>query len=214
MRLANHLATAVLYVHSGHFVHKRIRPENIIIFGTSHDEDKKFPFAIGYPFLVGFDRSRFEHAPTLGKGDIVLEDCIYQHPDRWGVDTEHKFSMLHDVYSLGVVLLEIGIWKSFVRSRNGGERYVAWSLLQDLIDNGELKEGKTPKDIKDRFIEMAQKLLPPKMGRIYTNVVISCLSDDVHKGAGISDNELEEKVGMGYIRNVVSRLENLQIIYK
>jgi hypothetical protein len=81
-----------------------------------------------------------------------VEDCIYQHPDRWGADTEYRFSMLHDIYSLGVVLLEIGLWKPFVRWRIGGERYICWSVLNGhLIENRELREGKTPSDVRERY---------------------------------------------------------------
>jgi hypothetical protein len=49
------------------------------------------------------------------------------------------------------------------------------------------------------------------MGRRYANVVVSCLSDAIKKRDVISDNELEEMVGMEYIKNAVSDLEKLQI---
>jgi hypothetical protein len=209
MRLANNLATAVLYVHSeGQFVHKHIKPENIIVFSV--DENEKFPHVLGYPFLVGFDRSRSDSGRTSGRGEIVPEDCIYQHPDRWGVITEHRFSMMHDVYSLGVVLLEIGLWKPFVRWGASG-RQIVWKDLIDLIDGERLKKGKTPGDIRDRFIEMAQRYLPPKMGRKYTNVVVSCLSGKFEEGIEMMDNDLAARVGIGYMKNVVSRLEALKI---
>jgi hypothetical protein len=35
---------------------------------------------------------------------------IYRHPRRWGVPTE-SFNAIHDIYALGVVLLEIGMWR-------------------------------------------------------------------------------------------------------
>lgn len=56
IELANSLATAVHYVHSGHFVHKKIKPENIVLFYT--EGSQQFPDLIGHAFLVGFDRSR------------------------------------------------------------------------------------------------------------------------------------------------------------
>jgi hypothetical protein len=205
MRLANNLATAVLYVHSeGQFVHKHIKPENIIVF--SCDGDQKFPYELGYPFLVGFDRSRSDAGRTSGRGESIPEDCIYQHPDRWGVITEHRFSMMHDVYSLGVVLLEIGLWKPFVRWGSSG-RQIA---LKELIDLFGSKDGR-PGDVRDRFIEMAQKFLPSKMGRKYTNVVVSCLSGNLEEGIDIRDQDLAARTGIGYMKNVVSRLEDLKI---
>src|SRR6202035_1319598 len=96
IRLANKLATAVLYVHSqGAFVHKHIRPENVIIFWDSDIDE--FPKGVGYPFLVGFGQSRADLGRTEEKGHLKLDECIYQHPDRWGLKAEERYSMLHDV---------------------------------------------------------------------------------------------------------------------
>jgi serine/threonine protein kinase len=206
VRLANHLATAVLYVPSGHYVHKHINPENIVVFvkkGSQH----KFPDVLGHPFLLGFDKSRAERAETIGKGDIVIADCIYQHPERWGVEAEHKFSMFHDVYSLGVVLLEVGLWKSFVVWKDG-TRLVSWSGLEDLISRDTLNPKTISSDVQTRFIEKAKNLLPGKMGRRYTDVVITCLSGSFQDGV---EDELQAKLGLGYIKNVAARLENIQV---
>ena len=119
-QMANQIATAVLYVHSGNFVHKRIKPENIVVFSTDTD---RFPHSLGYSIVTGFNRTRTTETSSFMIGDIKLEDCLYQHPNRWGVVAESKYKMLHDVYSLGVVLLEIGLWKPFVR-------WGAWYLLE------------------------------------------------------------------------------------
>ena len=43
MCLAKSIALAVLYVHSGHFVHKHIKPENIIVFNATNGDE--FPNA-------------------------------------------------------------------------------------------------------------------------------------------------------------------------
>src|SRR5436190_17380214 len=56
-RLANKLVTAVLYVHSvRNFVHKNIKPENIVVFKVNPAMDKRCSgYVIGLPFLLGFD---------------------------------------------------------------------------------------------------------------------------------------------------------------
>ena len=114
--------------------------------------------------------------------------------------------MMHDVYSLGGVLLEIGLWKPFVRWSSSG-RQIA---LKELIDLFPWKEGKQ-NDVRDRFIKMAQKFLPSKMGRKYTNVVVSCLSGNLEEGIDIRNQDLASRTGIGYMKNVVSRLEDLKI---
>jgi len=59
------------------------------------------------PWIFGFTNSRPEDAFSSGRDDTCLARDIYRHPSRQGVPTE-PFKKLHDVYALGVVLLEIG----------------------------------------------------------------------------------------------------------
>jgi hypothetical protein len=210
-RLADRLATAVLYVHSGHFVHKHIKPENIIVFTTS--ETQKFPQTLGTPFLVGFDRSRLQQGGTKKRGDDILTDSVYQHPKRWGVTAEDRFTILHDIYSLGVVLLELGLWKPIVRWSSSRGRYISWSVLDDLIDGErqKLRPNVEPIHICNRFIKIASEGLPCKMGQKYANVVVACLTGNIEEGIDLGNDEKEAKVGLGYITNVVSKLEGLKI---
>ena len=211
VRLANRIAIAVLYLHSGHFVHKRIKPENILIFET--DDENTFPSIIGYPFLVGFDRSRAEAGDTTEEGDVVIANCIYQHPERWGIKAHHRFRMLHDVYSLGVVLLEIGLWKSFVKWDNvSSRRSLSWRGFDGLFDGEELKIPFKPHHVMERFIEAAKKLLPPKMGQRYTNVVVTCLSGGIEESeVDSAEDEREARLGLSFIKNVLSKLETVQV---
>jgi hypothetical protein len=210
IQFANKLATAVLYVHTGDFVHKHIKPENIVVFTTPGS--KKFPHALGLPFLLGFDRSRKDTGVTRQEGDETLAVNVSQHPMRWGIRAPNRFSMLHDVYSLGVVLLEIGRWKPIVRRDPTSGKTEMWNELADLVDGAELKEGVMPKRLTERLIDCAEKFLPSKMGQTYADVVVACLSTTFEVGIdGVPDENREERVGLGYLRNIVSRLEKLQI---
>jgi hypothetical protein len=211
IRLATSIATAVLYVHSGRFVHKQIKPENLILFASAEMNSKSFPESMGRPFLVGFDASRAESGSTTKEGETIMEDSVYQHPDRWGVKAKQRFTMVHDIYSLGVVLLEIGIWKSFVRWRSRtAERHISWSGFDGLFDSDGFVEGRAPTDVSSRLIEKAAVFLPPRVGQRYTNVVLSCLSGEIEEGLDSKD-EFEARIGLSYIKNVLSRLEMLCI---
>lgn len=210
IRLANRVATAILYVHSGYFVHKRIKPENIIIF--DNDANCTFPISIGQPFLTGFIHSRLDTGHTNLEGDLVPEDCIYQHPERWGIRAEHKYSMLHDVYSLGVVLLEIGLWKTFVKWDRGSlKRTISWKAIEDLCTVAKMKEAGTPKEVQQRLIDKAGKLLPSRMGQRYTDVVVACLSGSINAGIEPDQQDAGARVGLAYIKVVMSRLERLYV---
>jgi len=139
------------------------KPENIIIFDNAKNT---FPTSIGQPFLTGFIHSRLDTGATNLKGDNAPEDRIYQHPDHWGIKVEHKFSMLHDVYSLGVVLLEIGLWKTFVKwDSKTSEKSISWKGIVDLCTAEKMEEAGTPAKVRQRLIGKAQKLLPSKMGQ-------------------------------------------------
>ena len=83
--------------------------------------------------------------------------------------------------------------------------------MGDLYDMEQvLPRGKRSMDVQQRFINKAKELRPPKLGRKYTNVVVSCLFGELDEGLELMENELEHK-GLGYIRNVVTRLEKLRI---
>jgi Protein tyrosine and serine/threonine kinase len=105
--LARQLAKAVMFVHSAGFVHKNIRPETIILFEENDSTDL-------WAFLTGFESFRVADGHTMYHGDEKWEKNLYRHPTRQGVQPEEVYSMQHDIYSLGVCLLEIGMGTSLV----------------------------------------------------------------------------------------------------
>ncbi len=86
-----------------------------------HD-DTEFPKSLGHAFLVGFEYARRGTARSTGSRQWGWKEDIYRHPDRQnkdGVDLETHFTPNHDVYSAGVVLLELGSWTSLARGCPG-----------------------------------------------------------------------------------------------
>ena len=71
-----------------------------------------------------------------------------------------------------------------------------------------MKPGKWPKDVKETLVKTAEGWLPPRMGRKYTDVVVSCLTGKFDEGGEGERVNWEDKAG--YINNVVSSLEALQ----
>lgn len=119
--LVKKLASAVFLIHSDDFVHKNICSENIIIFepcasvGSNVDAEfmkyRQFSRALGASYLIGYDDVRKVNAMS----DLIAIDdsqkSIYLSPERHRLKIGDEFTMQHDVYSLGVVLLEIALWK-------------------------------------------------------------------------------------------------------
>src|ERR1700742_2371886 len=85
--------------------YKNIRPETILIFASDS-------LRLEYPFLVGFEKFRPASGHTYRVGDTRRERYLRRHPKRQGISVEEDFKMQHDIYSLGVCLLEIGKWTS------------------------------------------------------------------------------------------------------
>ena len=218
-RLANHLASSILYVHSGQFVHKAIKPENILMMtnaGASPEE--QFPHVLGWPFLVGFDRSRPASALSGKYGEAKLEDCLYQHPSRWGVTAEEAFTMQHDIYSLGVVLLEIGLWEPLVWKNEGRGTFEFSQLFNDIFQARDVTIMRTEQKaakVKQRLLDLAQQYLPPTVGQTYANVVVACLK--IHEGGMVMNGDFpiptnDEELGTTYIKYVVKKLESLNVV--
>ncbi|KAI4274256.1 MAG: hypothetical protein L6R38_006150 [Xanthoria sp. 2 TBL-2021] len=128
LSLCCNIAQAVLYVHLVGWVHKSIRPDNILIFenetsdesdhdyGAQNDEDarrrREFPFTLNGAYLAGFEYARSIKALSDRTSDAEWRVNIYRHPKRQHLIQNEEYTMAHDIYSLGVVLLEVGLWGS------------------------------------------------------------------------------------------------------
>jgi serine/threonine protein kinase len=209
VRLAASLARSVVFIHSLHFVHKRISPENVLLFST--------PGELGSPFLVGFEHFRPVESMSRMIGDSRWEKNLYQHPTRQGQFPEERFNIKHDIYSVGVCLLEIGLWDSFVQFSGGHRPAVPSKVLpiSELIGHPDRQQAS--KKMKAILIAQASSLLPQMMGQIYSDAVVACLTclDSGNKILGDDDDNVgdEDQVTLGvkYIEKV-SKLFHLKFI--
>lgn len=165
---AQRLARAVMYVHSTGFVHKNLRPDTILVFASEDGCND-----IGELFLVGFESFRPLDGLTYLIGDCEWQKNLYRHPTRQGGFPEDYYQMQHDIYSLGVCLLELGMGESFV--------------IPDMVDFSpspilpiseylQLEPPQGAQKVKEQLITMARSRLPALMGLRYTQVVVMCLS--------------------------------------
>lgn len=120
-RLARKLCEAALRVHVVQLVHKNIRPETIFLFkpaitGTGDDaEVAREAAGFGDVYLTNWRLLREASGRSKKHpGPNDWAERFYRHPDRQGLHVEQRYNLGHDIYSLGVCLLEIGLWDSFV----------------------------------------------------------------------------------------------------
>lgn len=86
-------------------------PSSSEVKSTSSDYPRQFDCS--KPLLVGFGHARIdENQPANGycyvPGQITLDE--YQHPQKME-NPSTKYSRFFDIYSIGCVLLEIGMWQ-------------------------------------------------------------------------------------------------------
>lgn len=176
---AKQLASSVMFVHTTNFVHKAIRPDSILLL---HQKPDMMHFApdednLGTPFLVGFDKFRPAGGTTYLHSDSEWEKDLYRHPTRQGTCPEEYYSMQHDIYSLGVCLLEIGLWNSFVIPNHlTSSTYLpspALGIPPEIWSDH--REKRRAKAIKTHLVDMARKTLPLLMGSRFARVVVMCL---------------------------------------
>ncbi|KAL4916464.1 hypothetical protein BDW62DRAFT_211882 [Aspergillus aurantiobrunneus] len=212
--LAKQLARSVMFVHVSGFVHKNIRPETVLIFADSTTTGTKTP---GPSFLIRFERTRKAEGRTDKFGDLEWEKNIYRRPLRQNLQPEDIFEMRHDTYSLGVCLLEIGLWHSFVQlEEEGGCTFVPWSVLGIEHAVGDKDQRRGAFAIQERLVALAKEEVSALVGERYTGVVVACLcclnkSEDNSFRSEKMQDEDGIIVGVRYIENVLLKLEELVV---
>lgn len=194
---ARQIANSVSFVHTLGFVHKNVRPENLIEFDSSASR-------LGSLYLLGFEQVRSADGKTYRQGDSTWTKDLYRHPSRQGIVPSEDYRMQHDIYSLGVCLLEIGLWESFLLYDDEGKSAVNAKVLDLAIKDDVMR---SPAAVKDHLVQLAEMSLPSCMGDAYRSIVINCLTclDDDNVDFG-DRSEFEDEdgvlVGVRYIQKV------------
>ncbi|SMR55718.1 unnamed protein product [Zymoseptoria tritici ST99CH_3D1] len=204
--LARQFARAVSYVHALGFVHKNVRPETIVGFSQTDGTARRF-------FLVGFEQPRLADGQTMIRGDNEWHRNLYRHPTRQGLRPEETFVMQHDMYSLGVCLLEIGLWQSSV-VYDGDSGIPMPNLSLGVSSNNPDKDS--PLAVKARLVQLAEDRLPGLMGEVYSDIVLNCLTclDEDNADFGDESEFVDEDgvlVGVRYIEKVLMKLDEIVV---
>lgn len=178
--MAFKLATAIFQCHKAEWLHKDISSHNIIF----KKAQSPFVAAIDSPRIVGFNLSRPDHPNEFTKGpEERIGIAFYQHPGC--ADGRLRYRVEFDYYSIGIVLLELGLWKTvdkLVRSRP------------------------TPQIIRKQYLP----LLGPRMGKIYQDAVSVCLSfpieDEINENRDVTQKR-SNAAKLNFHSNVVRALE-------
>ncbi|RMJ04695.1 hypothetical protein CDV36_014638 [Fusarium kuroshium] len=193
-QLARTLAVCLYHLQCAGWIHRKISSYNILFFkdGASGKVDITRPYLAGWQYARP-DGEDFPLAAIHFKsegyalGSISLGDFgMYIHPSRWvdEWDPAHDsqasklppFQKVHDIYSFGVVLVEIAFWEPIFAlvSSQKREKMKALEVCEEGDNIG------WPLNIR----ATAEKELASEMGVSYRNAVLNCLQglDNVEDG--------------------------------
>ncbi|KAK6208151.1 hypothetical protein LQW54_007059 [Pestalotiopsis sp. IQ-011] len=200
--LALAVSNCLLSLHLADWLHKSLRSDNVIFF---RDIQGRIDYT--KPYISGFDFSRpaRRDEPT----EIVSQDDImhnlYRHPL---VQSNHSvqrpgYKKSFDIYSLGVVLQEIG----------------HWSTIEDIVKINPEKAFRQPSIIENvRSVLLTDKMrgeLSGEMGVVYETATRRCVAGGKWLNLLDGDEETNDKVAstlsMAFYETVVKELERIVI---
>jgi hypothetical protein len=231
-RLANNIAKAILFIHCHSYVHKQIQPENILLFYPGQSDKNVMMGQLPKPFLLGFGAARSLEATSELVGTDEILHNLYRHPIRQGTQYLEKYTQLDDVYSFGVILLEVAMWGSLVETTRDGEKMLNKSGFE-ILDQTRWKSIKlesTPNSYPEAFLRMAEKWASITMGGRFVEVILTCLtcleSDPANRLASASylweankkgpeqtreaDEKRREQICLAFEEHVLIPLEELE----
>lgn len=151
LHLAYDLLMAVLHLRSQNVVHGSINSSNILIFpglASSQNDEIRLAEDFRRPYLTSLAQFSGD-----GASPEPLSSSMYRHPDDKR-QLEDEAAWAYDLYSLGLVLLEIGLWLPISK---------CWKMK---YNNSMFKQ---------RIENFYVKRLGPKCGSAYLHMVQLCL---------------------------------------
>ena len=145
-----------------------MRPETIYVFDNG--AHNVYPDLSEYHYLFGFQRaatSQDDYQTSLRCKSYPEKRHIYFLPFFKKYGQHDKHGKADDLYALGVTLLEIGLWQSFLKRQDG--TYV----VDEEIFSAEYRAD--PDNMHIKFLELAEKKLPCTVGFEYSKIVVDYL---------------------------------------
>ncbi|TVY81748.1 hypothetical protein LSUE1_G002820 [Lachnellula suecica] len=204
IRVAHAVANCLLYLHSVNWLHKGLRSHNIVFFPTSAKGENYQTTKVDYskPYLSGFDFARPARADEMTEipGDVPAYN-MYRHPSTQGqgFGPRESFRKSFDIYSLGVVLVELASWMTI-----------------DKVLGIEVGRMRTAMKIRDMLLESSRvQEVGSNMGEMYEKATAKCLAGGSELGVLDSDDETSDavaaKLSMAFYEDVVKKLGDVKI---
>ncbi|TDZ53096.1 hypothetical protein CTRI78_v007200 [Colletotrichum trifolii] len=183
VRLASTLAVALWSLHSLDWLHKSLCSANILFFPSAASLAATRATAsaavvpdVSCPYLVGFDASRpdFDAEMSVNPRNPSILD-LHRDPRSLGTGlSRRQYCKSYDVYSLGLVLLEIGLWKvlqTYYKPHYSSERWRDKIILPALVPGLGSKTGKLYKNVVEKCLTAKDDMSSTEAGQLMEWVV-------------------------------------------
>jgi hypothetical protein len=206
--LAKTLANSIRYLHSVNWLHKGLRSQNIIFFprpnldeGGNGNDGEMVEYS--KPYVSGFDYARPAWREEMTEAPPANPEYdIYKHPRIQLAAGREAYRKAFDVYSLGIILMEIAEWKSIDVIIGIGDPKTVRASVVLAIRNRLLNEY--------GFMEE----IGASMGLLYRSSVWYCLGGGTRVGmqGGVDEkgDVASMKLTNEFYEKVVRRLEDIR----
>jgi hypothetical protein len=197
--LAGFLAESLHRILAAGWLHKSVNAHNLLFFRDSSTDlhsGSGQPVSLGDPYFTGFALARPNgtDVATSRRVPANVGLALYRHPDVMGINGAGiaQYQGVHDIYSLGIILLEIGTW---VRIE---QRYI---------------QGTPPQTFRDQLISAAVPQLGPSMGENYMRAVRKCLTGSFGGLARLVGDEPDYNINLldSFCLEVIDVIKNCQV---
>lgn len=204
--LACAIAESLFYLHAVSWLHKGLRSDNIMFIrqqSLDTSNDSEFIPDISSPILSGFDYSRPDLIDEQTfRNAMTVRHELYRHPDLLQLKTKRS-TRSHDLYSLGIILLEIALWQPI-------EEIIGIEVRQSRL----LEIGQRLAQLEGKGNALRAKLAA-HVGDEYADLVSRCVVGD--KSIDLSSRSVETdpntaaQIWESDFEKVVEKLRRLKV---
>ena len=178
--IAKSISQALRKWHLAGWIHQSIASNHILFFRTAEERrvDYTRPYLCGFEYTRAVGKKSSERHPSR----MTVEYDLYRHPKRQGL-TSTAHSKVHDLYSFGLLLLEIGRWTTLAKD-----------FFSKTVDRKELQR---------KILKRQHGLLRMQMGAAYEDAALTCIKENF---GVLRDNDMQTSLAKAFEDRVLNKI--------